>query len=188
MTAFFLNTVKKEIVNSQKFKRVLDFCCGSGTIAYAYKNFIHTLKNDISISLLDADSVALEAAKKNVKDAKQYYLSDGWYSVDSDEQFDLILSNPPVHVGHHDCFDVVSNLIEVLSAIFLQAENYGLFVKTIFRWVAWLLQIYLHRHLRSPTEDFAHIDLWQRNAQVENEKFSWILQSQNPRAAERKKP
>ena len=111
MTAFFLNTVKKEIVNSQKFKRVLDFCCGSGTIAYAYKNFIHTLKNDISISLLDADSVALEAAKKNVKDAKQYYLSDGWYSVDSDEQFDLILSNPPVHVGHHDCFDVVSNLI-----------------------------------------------------------------------------
>ena len=29
MTAFFLNTVKKEIVNSQKFKRVLDFCCGS---------------------------------------------------------------------------------------------------------------------------------------------------------------
>ena len=44
MTAFFLNTVKKEIVNSQKFNRLLDFCCGSGTIAYAYKNFIRFQK------------------------------------------------------------------------------------------------------------------------------------------------
>ena len=146
------------------------------------------MKNDISISLLDADSVALEAAKKNVKDAKQYYLSDGWYSVDSDEQFDLILSNPPVHVGHHDCFDVVSNLIGGAVGHLSPGGELWVVCQNHIPLGSWLLQIYLHRHLRSPTEDFAHIDLWQRNVQVQNENFSWILQSQNPRAAKRKKP
>ena len=95
------------------FKKVLDFCSGSGTIAYAYKNLI--AKNnvdDIQISLLDADSVALEAAKKNVDDAKNYYLSDGWKNIDEDEKFDLIISNPPVHIGNQNCFNIMYDLIK----------------------------------------------------------------------------
>jgi 16S RNA G1207 methylase RsmC len=44
--------------------------------------------------------LALEAAKKNLDgDNVQRVLSDGWTSLDASKRFDLILSNPPVHLG-----------------------------------------------------------------------------------------
>ena len=113
MTSYLLNTIQEKLKKKDTFKKVLDFCSGSGAIAYAYKNLI--AKNnvdDIQISLLDADSVALEAAKKNVDDAKNYYLSDGWKNIDEDEKFDLIISNPPVHIGNQNCFNIMYDLIK----------------------------------------------------------------------------
>ena len=32
--------------------------------------------------------------------------------MEEDEKFHLILSNPPVHIGHHNCFDIIYKLVE----------------------------------------------------------------------------
>ena len=114
MTSYLLHTVKNEmeVTKKKKFDKILDFCCGSGTIAYAYRTLIAHENENIEMSLLDADSVAIEAAKKNIINPKNIYLSDGWAEVEEDEKFHLILSNPPVHIGHHNCFDIIYQLVE----------------------------------------------------------------------------
>ena len=68
----------------------------------------------------------------------------------------------PVHVGHHDCFDVVSNLIDAVGHL-SPGENYGLSVKPYS--VGQLGSQFICQTFTFITEDFAHIDLWQRNAQ-----------------------
>jgi 16S rRNA G1207 methylase RsmC len=67
-----------------------------------------------SVHLLDADAVALEAAKANVAGSAGFLLSDCWQGLSGDgRQFDAILSNPPVHFGRlkHD-LSVVQALVE----------------------------------------------------------------------------
>merc|ERR1712194_633144 len=87
--------------------RVLDFCCGSGTIGAV----LRLRTPDISLHLLDADAVALEAARRNVPEAKKFHLSDAWSSVPEDTTYDWIVSNPPVHVGLVPDFGVLMALL-----------------------------------------------------------------------------
>ena len=85
---------------------VLDYCCGSGAIAAALRSWNGSTK----LHLLDADAVALDAARINVPDAT-HYLSDGWTNISEELKFDWIVSNPPVHSGKHDDFAVLQALI-----------------------------------------------------------------------------
>ena len=110
--------------------RVLDYCSGSGVIAAAMR--LRT--PSIEVHLLDADAVAIEAAKKNLvipADAAAtdgafggssssisssaaeavLHLSDGWSALGRDERFDLIVSNPPVHNGERTDLRVLRELI-----------------------------------------------------------------------------
>ena len=95
MTALLLRRVLPTIEKKSKL-RVLDYCSGNGVIAEAVRRRAKKSKPH----LLDADALALEAAKKNLDgDNVQRVLSDGWTSLDASKRFDLILSNPPVHLG-----------------------------------------------------------------------------------------
>lgn len=88
--------------------RVLDFACGTGVIAAA----LRARTPDLRLTLLDADALALDAAKENVAGA-EFLLGDGMAAVDPAARYDLIVSNPPIHVGRQEDFSVLTALLEV---------------------------------------------------------------------------
>ena len=61
--------------------RVLDFCCGSGVIAAALLKREPTVKVDA----LDADSLAVAAAKVNLPAASKVLCSDCWRGLEEEE-------------------------------------------------------------------------------------------------------
>ena len=109
MTSWLLSVLSREFfVSSCSKDSMLDFCSGSGVIAHVLKRKVVSS----SVSLLDADKLALYAAKQNVKDAENYYLSDGWRDVPDDAKFDAIVSNPPVHRYESSDLSVLKHLID----------------------------------------------------------------------------
>jgi 16S rRNA (guanine1207-N2)-methyltransferase len=97
-TALLIETLPGKILGS-----VLDFGCGGGVIAHA------ALRRGATITMLDADAIALEAAKQNV-DPATAILSDGFREITG--KFDLILSNPPIHRGSKEDYTVLRDLLE----------------------------------------------------------------------------
>lgn len=99
--------------------RILDACCGSGTIAAALleahraqapEDGTGASGKKLKVHCLDADAVALAAAKDNVTAAKKFFLTDSW-PCGKAVKYDWIVSNPPVHRGQPDDFSVVLGLI-----------------------------------------------------------------------------
>lgn len=96
--------------------RVLDFACGTGAIAAT----LLTREPSLRLTLLDADAVAVEAARENMRSAAhankarcsaRVYLADGLQGLPTSRLFDLIVSNPPVHRGSADNFCVLLSLL-----------------------------------------------------------------------------
>lgn len=130
--------------------RVLDACCGSGVIGAAL------LQRDSSLRLhlLDADALALAAAAENVPQARRFLLCSGWPDEAAafprrqaagrrPARYDWIVSNPPVHRGQPDCFDVLVQLIRgarrrlrPLGVLWLVAQEQVLVGRLITRAVA----------------------------------------------------
>lgn len=74
--------------------RVLDLGTGTGILARALREQLA----DCVIDAVDVNAFAVEAAKKNVPGATIYW-GDGWSALPKDTQYDVIVSNPPVHQG-----------------------------------------------------------------------------------------
>jgi 16S rRNA (guanine1207-N2)-methyltransferase len=73
--------------------RVLDFGCGTGVIGAA----VLGRQPDASVDFVDADALAIEAARENVP-AGRAMIGDRLAAA-GEERYDAILSNPPLHVG-----------------------------------------------------------------------------------------
>lgn len=86
--------------------RVLDFGCGAGALAAA----IRLRRPDAALHLLDADAVAVEAARVNLPGAA-LYLGDGWRAAPG-LVVDRIVSNPPIHRGKGEDFAALSELVD----------------------------------------------------------------------------
>ncbi len=85
--------------------RVLDYGCGSGTIAAAVREALPGAQ----IELLDADSVALLAAQENVPDARAILGTN--LNTAGTTRYDAILSNPPLHDGVAEDHGALERLI-----------------------------------------------------------------------------
>ncbi len=86
-------------------QRVLDFAAGAGVIAADL-----TLREPtLELHLLEADAIALEAARANLPGAR-LHLSDGWHAAPA-FVFDWIVSNPPIHRGHQKDAALLETLV-----------------------------------------------------------------------------
>merc|ERR1711871_347260 len=115
MTAYMINILRTNWWKKRgRGKRLdcLDFCCGSGVIARTVMNWGTSSRGCVTMDALDADALAILAARKNLKGCRQLYLSVCWRSVQPDIRWDCILSNPPVHDLHgRDSFQVLHGLL-----------------------------------------------------------------------------
>ena len=127
----------KKGICSDKTKRVMDFCCGSGVIGYALRNALakektekKTKKKKVKLTMLDADAVALEAAKQNFSSLVsgnddenddenniEYLLSDGFPQKTTVKPCELILTNPPVHYNAKPDFRVLGHMLTELPNV-----------------------------------------------------------------------
>lgn len=73
--------------------RVLDYGCGSGPVGF----MAFSKGREVTVDLLDVDSVALLAAEENVPEGR-VLLNDG-FPPEGSEGYDAIFSNPPFHRG-----------------------------------------------------------------------------------------
>lgn len=84
---------------------VLDYGAGPGAIAAA----VRATHPTSIVTALDNDSVALIAASENVRGAS-LVLGDSLAAIGT-QRFDLIVSNPPLHVGFKDDTSALQRLI-----------------------------------------------------------------------------
>ncbi len=85
--------------------RVLDYGCGPGALSAALQRAEPT----VELTLLDNDSVALVAAAENVPGAA-FVLGPSLAAVGA-QIFDLIISNPPLHLGFRETTEPLLRLI-----------------------------------------------------------------------------
>ncbi len=102
-TALLLNTIE----NPRPGSHILDYACGAGVIAAALRR----RQPDVVLTVVDADAVAIVAAKENVPDATAHILADP-LSLPDQPTFDMVVSNPPIHAGKERDYRVVQRLIE----------------------------------------------------------------------------
>ena len=109
MTAFMLRAMPTSA--TRHARAVLDFCSGSGVLAAAIRRRAPRAR----VTLLDADAAALAAARENLAGCDPpcaIVSSDGWSGLAADETFDVIVSNPPVHLGLQPEFSVLAALVK----------------------------------------------------------------------------
>ena len=102
-------------IDDIRAEQVLDFGCGTGVIS---ATLAQQLPN-AHFTLVDCDALALASARKTMENGAtenyQVYASDGLSEVTG--QYDLIISNPPFHLG-------VSTSYEATETFLKQSRNY----------------------------------------------------------------
>jgi len=87
--------------------RVLDYGCGAGVIALALRQSFP----EAELELVDSDALAVEASRRNLPGAR-VHLGDAWSALPGSARFDLIVSNPPLHRGKEEDFELIRKLID----------------------------------------------------------------------------
>ena len=110
-TEFLLSTLQDD-KHLRRSKDILDFGCGTGVISRALQQRLP----QANVYALDADALAVRATKINCPTVTAI-LSDGFHAMPSKQRYDLIVSNPPVHLGKQEDHSIVQHFIR-------QSPNY----------------------------------------------------------------
>lgn len=103
-------------------QRVLDLGCGNGVIAAA----LHQRFPDRTYHLMDDAWLAIASAKLNMpKEGTQYHYTDNLKDFPA-ESFDLVVSNPPFHLGYENNIEVSLSLFEEVSRVLAKGGSFQL--------------------------------------------------------------
>jgi 16S rRNA (guanine1207-N2)-methyltransferase len=98
-----------EALDRPRFRRALDWGCGSGVIG----TYLQLLRPESSVDLVDSHAMALRSAKetmeRNELAPERVSASDGFSDVRG--TFDLIVTNPPFHAGVKTELSVTERMI-----------------------------------------------------------------------------
>ena len=103
-TAYLLTVLAKYPI--KRTYQLADFACGTGVIA----RWLRDRFPEAQIDAMDADSWAIELTKLNAPTVT-HRLKDGWTGMPRDCRYDLVISNPPVHIGKESDYTVLRGLI-----------------------------------------------------------------------------
>jgi len=98
-----------EALDQPRFRRALDWGCGSGAIG----TYLQLLRPESSVDLVDSNAMALQSAEEtmglNGFAPGRIAATDGFSDVRG--TFDLIVSNPPFHAGVRTQLSVTERMI-----------------------------------------------------------------------------
>lgn len=125
------------LLQQKRPRSLLDFGCGAGVIAASVGIRYHFRTK---LTLLDSDSVSLHTARQNLADeafGARFVQSDGW-AAHGPERYDWIVSNPPIHQGKSESFEVLADLVAGARAHLTQRGQLWIVVQRqvpIQRWL-----------------------------------------------------
>jgi 16S rRNA (guanine1207-N2)-methyltransferase len=91
--------------------KVLDFASGGGLLSMVLRRTYP----GAAFQLIDADAVAVAAARENVPGAL-VLCGDSWTRLPKYRRYDRIVSNPPIHTGKGRDYSVLTRLVEGAEA------------------------------------------------------------------------
>jgi 16S rRNA (guanine1207-N2)-methyltransferase len=98
-----------EALDRPRFRRALDWGCGSGAIG----SYLQLLRPEASVDLVDSHAMALRSARETLEmnqlSPERVAASDGFSDVRG--TFDLIVTNPPFHAGVKTELSVTERMI-----------------------------------------------------------------------------
>ncbi|MEM1412113.1 MAG: methyltransferase [Pseudomonadota bacterium] len=128
---------------TQRPRQVLDLGCGTGVIGAAALR----LQPELDLTLADSSALALEASRATLNAnalTARCVPSDGLSAFQGHEgarhRFDLVLSNPPFHEGHHERDDRGAGVFEGIERVLAPGGRLVLVVNTHLPWPRWLDQ------------------------------------------------
>lgn len=104
--------------------QVLDFASGAGLLSMVLARRQPTA----TFQLIDADAVAVLAARENVPGAL-VLCGDSWGRLPKYRRYDRIVSNPPIHTGKGRDYSVLTRLVEGAEARLLPGGSLWLVVQ-----------------------------------------------------------
>ncbi|AAO27030.1 ribosomal RNA small subunit methyltransferase C [Buchnera aphidicola str. Bp (Baizongia pistaciae)] len=105
-TKLLMSTCTKNL----RWKTVLDIGCGSGVLS----TYLATIFPEIKLTLIDSNIAALESSKLTLtsNNVCGEIFPSNIYSNVHYQNFDLIISNPPLHVENKLNFSIIDNIIK----------------------------------------------------------------------------
>lgn len=91
--------------------RILDYACGAGVIG----GWMARKEPSVAITQVDADAIAAVAAQRNLPNARTV-VGASISVLEPDETFDIIASNPPIHIGKSRDYGVLRHFIVASKA------------------------------------------------------------------------
>ncbi|WP_028973772.1 class I SAM-dependent methyltransferase [Spirochaeta cellobiosiphila] len=92
--------------------RVLDLACGDGILGMSYKKE----HSDCTIDFADASQFALDSTQLSLKanglEARHLYWSSSYDAIPNENKYDLILLNPPYHMGNSKTTQIAIQMME----------------------------------------------------------------------------
>lgn len=145
MTKMIIDENKEE-----KGRKIIDICCGSGCIALSLSKNI----KDSKVFACDISKEALEVAKENNKKLNlnvEFFLCDVLKDILTNEEFDIIVSNPP-YVRNSEKEFMQKNVLdyEPALALFVSDENPLVFYEKI--------EFFARKHLKKDGKIYLEIN------------------------------
>lgn len=112
-------------------KTVLDLASGNGVLAHAIQKQLP----DTELHLLDDDWLAVASSKLNVEGEHVHFHFDDGLSAFAENQFDLVVSNPPFHFSYETNTEISIRLFKEVSRVLKPGGSFQLVANAHLRYI-----------------------------------------------------